>query len=60
VIIAMGNAAGEVIAELREDSDELVRRITESYLEYRALMMGYMPYADSGQMIARGYDYTYG
>jgi len=60
VIIAMGNAAGEVIAELREDSDELVKRITESFLEYRALTAGYMPYADSGQMIARGYDYTYG
>lgn len=60
ITIAMGNAAGEIIAEMREDSDELVRRITESFLEYRGLMAEYMPYADRGQMIARGYDYTYG
>lgn len=59
VMIAMGNAMGEVVAELREDSDELVRRITESFLEYRLLMAEYMPYADSGQMIARGLDYNY-
>lgn len=60
ITVAMGNAAGEIIAEMREDSDELVRRITESFLEYRGLMTEYMPYADRGQMIARGYDYTYG
>src|SRR3546814_8045795 len=35
VMVAMGNAAGEVIAELREDSDELVKRIVESFLAYR-------------------------
>ncbi|MFN3276564.1 MAG: TRAP transporter substrate-binding protein [Paracoccus sp. (in: a-proteobacteria)] len=59
VMIAMGNAMGEVVADLRDDSDELVRRITESFLEYRTLMAEYMPYADSGQMIARGLDYNY-
>lgn len=56
----MGNAAGEVIAELREDSDELVRRIVESFLEYRALMREYMTYADNGQMNARALEYSYG
>lgn len=60
ITIAMGNAAGEVIAELREDSDELVRRIVESFLEYRALMREYMTYADNGQMNARALDYNYG
>lgn len=59
VVVAMGNAMGEVIAELRADDDELVRRITESFLEYRRLMVEYMPYAESGQMIARGLDYAY-
>ena len=59
VIVAMGNAAGEVIAELREDEDELVRRITESFLAYRASVAGYMVYADNGQMNARALDYTY-
>lgn len=60
IIIAMGNAMGEVIADLRASDDELVVRITESFLEYRKLMVEYMPHADSGQMIARGLSYNYG
>jgi TRAP-type mannitol/chloroaromatic compound transport system substrate-binding protein len=59
VIIAMGNAAGEVIADLREDSDELVRRIVESYLAYRKLISAYMVFADNGQMNARALAYQY-
>jgi TRAP-type mannitol/chloroaromatic compound transport system substrate-binding protein len=59
VIVAMGNAAGEVIADLREDSDELVKRTTESHLAYRASIARYMVYADNGQMNARALDYTY-
>jgi hypothetical protein len=55
----MGNAAGEVIADLRADEDELVKRITESFLAYRKLMREYMPYADNGQMNARMLDYNY-
>src|SRR3546814_12046141 len=35
VMVAMGNAAGEVIAELRENDDELVERIVERFLTYR-------------------------
>nr|WP_267879437.1 hypothetical protein [Sneathiella glossodoripedis] len=59
VIVAMGNAAGEVIAELREDEDELVRRIVESFLAYRSSISSYMTYADNGQMNARAMDYKY-
>ncbi len=59
VIKAMGNAAGEVIAELREDEDELVRRIVESFLSYRSSIANYMKYADNGQMNARAMDYKY-
>lgn len=59
VIVAMGNAAGEVIADLRASDDELVVRITESFLAYRKLMRDYMPYADNGQMNARVMDYSY-
>jgi TRAP-type mannitol/chloroaromatic compound transport system substrate-binding protein len=59
VIVALGNAAGEVMSELREDSDDLVRRIVESFLEYRSLIRDYMPYADNGVMNARGLDYDY-
>jgi TRAP-type mannitol/chloroaromatic compound transport system substrate-binding protein len=53
VMDAMGVAAIEVIDELRQDDDELVKRITESYLAYRDLIGGYMSYADNGQMNAR-------
>ncbi len=59
VIVALGNAAGEVITELREDDDELVKRITESFLTYRTSISDYMVYADNGQMNARALDYTY-
>ena len=59
VIVAMGNAAGEVIAELREDSDELVKRITASFLEYRNSVADYMVFADNGQMNARALEYSY-
>jgi TRAP-type mannitol/chloroaromatic compound transport system substrate-binding protein len=53
VIAAMGRAAEELFAELREDSDGLVRRITESFLTFRDLVGRYMVYADNGQMNAR-------
>ena len=44
---------------LREDEDELVRRITESFLTYRKSVADYMTYADNGQMNARAMDYKY-
>lgn len=53
VITAMGKAAGEVIDDLRQDDDELVKRITESFVAYRDSVGGYMTYADNGQMNAR-------
>ncbi len=53
VVAAMGTAAAEVIGELREDGDELVRRIAESFVAYRDLVGSYMVYADNGQMNAR-------
>ena len=60
VLIALGNAAGEVIEEIREDSDELVHRIVDSFLEYRSLMAEYMTYADNGLMNARALPYDFG
>ncbi len=59
VVVAMGEAAGEVMAELREDSDELVRRIVESFLAYRNAMNDYMVYADGGHLNARAMDYAF-
>ena len=59
VMIAMGNAAGEVIAEMRDSDDAMIARITESYLAYRSLIGGYMVHADAGQLNARALDYSY-
>ena len=59
VIVGLGNAAGEVMQELREDQDALVRRITDSFLAYRALMRGYSTYAANGVMNARALQYDY-
>lgn len=59
VIESMGNAAGEVIQEFLDNDDELVQRITQSYLAYRDLMTDYMPYSDAAQYVARELDYSY-
>lgn len=59
VIAAMGVAADEILEEYRTDSDELVVRITESFVAYRDLVGGYMTYADNGQMNARAGVYGY-
>lgn len=53
VITAMGTAGAEVIDELRQNDDELVKRITESFVAYRDSIGHYMTYADNGQMNAR-------
>ena len=53
VVQAMAGAAEEVIGELRESDDELVRRIAESFVAYRASVAAYKVYADNGQMNAR-------
>jgi len=59
ILVAVGNAAGEVIGELRENDDALVGRIVESFLAYRNSLVDYMQYADGGIMNARLLDYTY-
>lgn len=59
VMVAMGNAAGEVMAELREGPDPLVKKIVESFLTYRRSISNYMVYADNGQMNARALEYEY-
>lgn len=60
VLVAIGNAAGEVIAEIRDHDDELVRRTVESFLAYRATVVPYRRYSDNGVMNARYLDFDYG
>ena len=59
VIAAMGAAAQEIMQEYLADEDELVVRITESFIAYRDLVGGYMTYADNGQMNARAGVFSY-
>ncbi|WP_424830016.1 TRAP transporter substrate-binding protein [Ruegeria sp.] len=53
VVAAMGEAAKEVIGELQESDDELVRRTAESFVAYRDSIGQYMVYADAGELNAR-------
>lgn len=60
LMIAAGNAAGEIMSELRQDEDELVRRIAESYVAFRASAIENAKYGDSAVMQARDLPYKFG
>ncbi len=53
LLIALGNAAGEVLQSLREDQDPLTRRIAEAYVAFRNQSAEYMRYSYAGQFAAR-------
>lgn len=59
IVIALGNAAGEVMAELRDHDDDIVRRIAASYLDYRAKAVEYMKHSETAFMNARLLPYEY-
>ena len=60
VLIAAGNAAGEIMAELRQDSDELVKRIAEAYVKFREIAMESARHTELGMMQARALPYKFG
>lgn len=53
IVDAMAKAGEKVVAGLRENSDPLVKKITESYLDYRKSLGRYQAYSDGGQLTAR-------
>lgn len=59
VVVAAGNAAGEVLAELRDSGDDLTRRIVESYVTARSQLIEWGRLSDLAYMNARltGYQY---
>jgi TRAP-type mannitol/chloroaromatic compound transport system substrate-binding protein len=59
IIIAMGNTMGTVLEEMRADSDPLVVQITQSFLDYRALMADYMVHSEAAQLAARALPFAY-
>jgi TRAP-type mannitol/chloroaromatic compound transport system substrate-binding protein len=60
LLIALGNAAGEVLKELREDQDALTRRIAESYVAFRNLQAGFAPLSYTAVQQARTLPITWG
>ena len=59
VMIALGNAAGEVLRELRDQGDPLTRKTVESFLSARALLMEQAKLTDDAFARARALPYTY-
>lgn len=59
VLIAAGNAAGEIMAELRQDQDPLVRKIADAYAEMRRTAMENARYTELPMMQARELPYKF-
>ena len=59
VVVAMGNAAGEVMAEIAE-TDDITKRIYESYLAFRKNATQWSKYGEYAFLKARALDYKYG
>lgn len=59
IIVAGGNAAGEILAELRDSGDDLTKRVVESYATARRQMMEWGQLSDLPYLRARRLDYTY-
>jgi TRAP-type mannitol/chloroaromatic compound transport system substrate-binding protein len=59
LLVACGNAAGDIVDELRQDKDDLVRRIVDSFLKFRALAVDNALYTEHAMMDARMLPYKY-
>lgn len=59
VVTAMGKAAQDVIGEMQDSNDALVKKVTQSFVDYRNLVGGYKPYADEGELNARTRVFNY-
>jgi TRAP-type mannitol/chloroaromatic compound transport system substrate-binding protein len=59
VLIAMGNASGEVIAELRDSGDAITRKVAESFLKTRDELKAWTTIGEYAFMRARGLKYQY-
>jgi len=59
VVLAQGNAAGQLMRELAEDSDPQVAKIAQVYLAQRRDLIGWSKLAEQGFAGARDLKYTY-
>ncbi|MBU0727009.1 MAG: TRAP transporter substrate-binding protein [Alphaproteobacteria bacterium] len=60
VLVAAGNAAGEIMSELRQDKDDLVRKIADAYVTFREGALENARYTELGMMQARTLPYKFG
>ena len=60
VLIALGNSAGEILAEFRGHQDALVKRIADSYADFRNRSQAYMLQSYAGNFNARALPIRWG
>jgi hypothetical protein len=59
VAIALGNAAGEILAELRDSGDPLTKKTVESFVKARAALMEQTALTDEAFAQMRQLNYKY-
>lgn len=59
LMVAMGNASGELLAEERDKADAIGKKIFESYLKYRAPLSAYTRIGEQAMTNARALAYKY-
>lgn len=57
IMEGLGKAAQEMVAELLQDDDPIVREVMASYASFRNLTAGYARYSYGAQMNARTFDF---
>ncbi len=59
VLVGLGTAAGELVAESRESGDEFTKRVWDSYLASRQLTMRTLRFNEQAFLNARTLDFAY-
>ncbi len=59
VLVAAGNAAGELLTELRDKGDPMTKKVIESYVKARNTMKGYTKLTDLQYLQARELAFKY-
>jgi TRAP-type mannitol/chloroaromatic compound transport system substrate-binding protein len=60
VLIALGNSAGEILAEYRSSNDPMVKRVADSYAEFRNRSQAYMMQSYGANFNARALPIRWG
>lgn len=60
VLKALGNASGEIIAEMRSSGDKMMKRTIDSFLSARQVLMKWSQTSEQNFLNARSLEFTYG